>query len=127
MKLTTKLLFGSLFVVAAALVLAGCQPAAPPFQCTDAIGCVDIAPAEPIHIAWALTVSGATATLGEDSRGAIEIAIEDRGGKLLDHDLQLTGEDTLCNAEGGQAAGTKLAAWPPSALHSVSSPVSWRS
>jgi branched-chain amino acid transport system substrate-binding protein len=78
----------------------------------DAIGCVDIAPDAPIHIAYALTVSGATATLGEDSKGAIEIAIEDRGGKLLDHAIQLTGEDTLCNAEGGQAAGTKLAADP---------------
>ena len=112
MKHTTKLLFGSLLVVAAALVLAGCQPAAPAFECTDAIGCVDIAPGAPIHIAYALTTSGATAPLGEDSKGAIEIAIDDRGGKLLDHDIQLTGEDTLCNAEGGQAAGTKLAADP---------------
>jgi branched-chain amino acid transport system substrate-binding protein len=71
---------------------------------------VDIAPGAPIHIAYALTVSGATATLGEDSRGAIEIAIEDRSSMLLDHPIELTGEDTLCNAEGGQAAGTKLAA-----------------
>ena len=81
-------------------------------ECTDTIGCVDIAPGDPIHIAWALTVSGATATLGEDSRGAIEIAIDDRGGELLGHPIELTGEDTLCNAEGGQAAGTKLAADP---------------
>jgi len=71
---------------------------------------VVIGPDDPIHIAYALTVSGATATLGEDSRGAIEIAIDDRGGELLGHPLELTGEDTLCNAEGGQAAGTKLAA-----------------
>ncbi len=102
-------------LVIVSLALAACQPAAPtaaPFACTDAIGCVDIAPGAPIHIAWGLTVSGATATLGEDSKGAIEIAIEDRGGKLLDHPIELTGEDTLCNAEGGQAAGTKLAADP---------------
>jgi len=112
MKHTTKLLFGSLLVVAAALVLAACQPAAPAFQCTDTIGCVDIAPDAPIHIAYALTISGATAPLGEDSRGAIEIAIEDRGGKLLDHDLQLTGEDSGCSADGGQAAATKLSADP---------------
>jgi len=79
---------------------------------TDAIGVLKIGPTDPIHIAYALTVSGATATLGEDSKGGIEIAIDDRGGKLLGHDLQLTGEDTLCNAEGGQAAGTKLAADP---------------
>src|SRR3989304_618492 len=110
MKPTTKLLFGSLLVVAAALVLAGCQPAAPAFECTDAIGCVDIAPGAPIHIAYGLTTSGAPAPLGEDSKGAIEIAIDDRGGKLLDHDLQLTGEDTLRNAEGGRGAGRTAAA-----------------
>lgn len=80
------------------------------FECTDAIGCVDIAPGDPIHIAYALTVSGATASLGEDSKGGIEIAIADRGGELLGHPIELTGEDTLCNAEGGQAAGTKLSA-----------------
>lgn len=92
------------------MVLAACAPAAAAFECTDTLGCVDIAPGEPIHIAYALTVSGATATLGEDSKGAIEIAIADREGKLLGHDIELTGEDTLCNAEGGQAAGTKISA-----------------
>ncbi|HLE13512.1 MAG TPA: branched-chain amino acid ABC transporter substrate-binding protein [Anaerolineales bacterium] len=86
------------------------EPPVAAFECTDAIGCVDIAPGDPIHLAWALTVSGATAPLGEDSKGAIEIAIDDRGGTLLDHPIQLTGEDTLCNAEGGQAAGTKISA-----------------
>ncbi|MEK7787156.1 MAG: ABC transporter substrate-binding protein, partial [Chloroflexota bacterium] len=73
---------------------------------------MDIAPGAPIHIAYALTISGATAPLGEDSKGAIEIAIDDKGGELLGHKIELTGEDTLCNAEGGQAAGTKLAADP---------------
>ena len=80
------------------------------FECTDAIGCVSIAPGDPIHIAYALTVSGATASLGEDSKGAIEIAIADRGGELLGHPIELSGEDTLCSAEGGQAAGTKISA-----------------
>ena len=80
------------------------------FECTDEIGCVTVAPGDPIHIAYALTVSGATASLGEDSRGAIEIAIEERGGELLGHPIELTGEDELCNAEGGQAAGTKISA-----------------
>jgi len=81
------------------------------FECTDAIGCVDIAPGDPIHFAYALTVSGATAPLGEDARGGVEIAIDDKG-ELLGHPIELTGEDTLCNAEGGQAAGTRLAADP---------------
>jgi ABC-type branched-subunit amino acid transport system substrate-binding protein len=92
------------------MVLAACAPAAPAFECTDALGCVDIAPGDPIHFAYALSVSGATAPLGEDARGGVEIAIDDKGGELLSHPIELTGEDTLCNAEGGQAAGTKLAA-----------------
>jgi branched-chain amino acid transport system substrate-binding protein len=78
--------------------------------CDDAIGCVEIAPDDPIHIAYMLTISGATASLGEDSRGGIEIAIDDRGGKLLGHDIRLTGEDSGCSAEGGQAAAQKVAA-----------------
>src|SRR3990172_2716378 len=127
---TMKRTFALLSVLAiAGLILAACAtptaaPTAPPeprpttppepvaFECTDAIGCPDVAPGDPIHIAYALTVSGATATLGEDSKGAIEIAIDDVGGELLGHPIELTGEDTLCNAEGGQAAGTKLAADP---------------
>lgn len=110
MKINTKLLFVGL-LIAAAMVLSACQTAAP-FECTDAIGCVDIGPDEPVHIAYMLTISGATAFLGEDSQGAIEIAVDDRGGTLLDHDILLTGEDSGCSAEGGQTAATKVAADP---------------
>ncbi len=116
-------------LVMAAMILAACgtptvAPTAPPevgattppeaaaYECMDAIGCVVIAPGDPIHLAWAQSVSGATAPLGEDSRGGVEIAIDDVGGVLLGHPISLTGEDTGCNAEGGQAAGTKLAADP---------------
>ncbi|HNB53499.1 MAG TPA: hypothetical protein PK530_16235, partial [Anaerolineales bacterium] len=76
-------------LILAAFALGACQPAAAPFECTDAIGCVDVAPGEPVHIAYMLTVSGATASLGEDSKGAIEIAIEDRGTELLGHPISL--------------------------------------
>jgi branched-chain amino acid transport system substrate-binding protein len=104
-----RMLTLSVVLIAAAFVLGACQSAAP-FECTDAIGCVDVAPDAPVHIAYMLTVTGATAPLGEDSRGAIEIAINDRGGELLGHTIELTGEDSGCNAEGGQTAATKLAA-----------------
>jgi len=110
--MTKRLLVLLSALVVASMALAACGPAASTFECTDTIGCVDIAPGDPIHFAYALSVSGATAPLGEDARGGIEIAIDDKGGKLLDHPIELTGEDTLCNAEGGQAAGTKLAADP---------------
>ena len=82
------------------------------FECTDEIGCVDIAPGEPIHIAWIQSVSGATAPLGQTNVNGGQIAIDDRGGELLGHPIQYDGEDSLCSAEGGQAAGTRIASDP---------------
>lgn len=103
-------------LVLASLALAACGSAATEapaaYECTDAIGCVTIAPGEPIHFAWINTVSGGTAFLGETNVNGGQIAIDDKGGELLGHPIQYDGEDSLCNAEGGQAAGTKIAADP---------------
>jgi branched-chain amino acid transport system substrate-binding protein len=82
------------------------------FSCDDAIGCVEIGPDDPIHIAYILALSGGAAYLGEDSRGGVEFAIEDRGGELLGHEILLTGEDSGCNAGGGQAAAQSVIADP---------------
>ena len=87
-------------------------PAPAAFTCDDAIGCVDIAPGDPVHIAYALVVSGPNETLGVDSRNGVEIAIDDAGGEILGHPVKFDGEDEGCSAEGGQTAGTKLASDP---------------
>jgi branched-chain amino acid transport system substrate-binding protein len=79
-------------------------------ECTDEIGCVEIGPDDPITIAYMLTISGATSSLGLDSVGGIEVAIDERDGMLLDHEIELVGEDSLCSAEGGQTAAQNLAA-----------------
>lgn len=92
------------------MTLAACTPAV--YECTDAIGCVDIAPGQPIHIAYALIISGSNATLGIDSRNGAELAISEAGGELLGHPIQFDGEDDRGSAEGGQAAGLRLAADP---------------
>ena len=108
----TKRLFAILSVlVLASMLIVACGPKAAAFTCTDKIGCVDIAPGEPIHLAYAMVISGADETLGIDSRTGVEVAIALKG-KVLGHDVKLTGEDDGCSAEGGQAAGTKLAADP---------------
>lgn len=93
----------------ASMALGACGPAA--YECTDPIGCVDIAPGEPIHIAYAMVISGPDETLGIDSRTGAEVAVALKG-QVLGHDISLTGEDEGCSAEGGQAAGTKLSADP---------------
>jgi branched-chain amino acid transport system substrate-binding protein len=82
------------------------------YTCNDSIGCVTVAPNDPVHIAYAMVINGPDATLGIDSRNGAEIALDDKGGKVLDHTIKFDGEDDGCSAEGGQAAGSKLAADP---------------
>jgi len=110
-------MFKKLSIVVSALVILGmvltaCGSAAPAYTCTDSIGCVKLAPTDPLHIAYLLVVSGANAALGIDSRNGAEIAIDDVGGKLLNHTIKFDGQDGGCSADGGQAAGTKLASDP---------------
>ncbi len=75
-------------------------------------GVVQIKPGEPIHIACWMVVAGPDASLGTDTKRGVEIAVDDKGGKILGFPIKLSVQDTGCNAEGGQAAATKLAADP---------------
>jgi branched-chain amino acid transport system substrate-binding protein len=97
-------------LVLASLVLAACGPGAAAYECTDTLGCVTIGADEPVHVAYWGVLSGADASLGEDSKRGVEIAIDDMGGKFHDHDILLTTEDGLCTPEGGATAASKLAA-----------------
>jgi len=76
------------------------------------LGVVKIKKGEPIHIASWFVIAGENASLGTDTQRGVEIAAADKGGKLLGHPIKLTFQDTGCNAEGGQAAATRLAADP---------------
>ncbi|MGE5262850.1 MAG: branched-chain amino acid ABC transporter substrate-binding protein [Acidobacteriota bacterium] len=123
-----------LLVVAFALLVAACAPAptavptAPPpttapstaatsapaagakFTCSDKLGCIDIGPNDPVHIAYAFVTSGENSTLGLDTKYGAELAVDDAGGKVLGHSIKFDGQDSACSAEGGQSAATKLAA-----------------
>ncbi len=92
-------------------VLSACGIGGAKFECTDPIGCVDIAPGDPVRIGYALVLSGANETLGIDSKRGVEIAAKDKG-EILGHPIELVGEDSECSAEGGQKALTKLTSDP---------------
>jgi branched-chain amino acid transport system substrate-binding protein len=84
---------------------------------TVEFGCVEVGADEAINLGAAQVISGADATLGQDQVNALELAIDHLDGKfdqtdgtLLDHPVNLTTEDELCSAEGGQTAGQALAA-----------------
>jgi len=80
-------------------------------ECTDAIGCITVAPGDPILIASALVISGPNIELGTDSQHGVEIAIAMRP-EVLGHPVELQAEDDGCSAEGGQAAGSKIVSNP---------------
>lgn len=93
-------------------LLAACRQLPPDLNCVDPLGCVHVAPGDPLTIAYMLTTSGDTAFLGEDARGGIEIALEERESRLLDHPIVLQGFDSGCNREEGQAAAESLVSDP---------------
>jgi branched-chain amino acid transport system substrate-binding protein len=93
-------------------LLSACRPSAPPLQCTDAIGCVTIAPDEPIKIALLQALSGEVISYGLDQVRGVELAIADRGGELLGHAIELQREDDLCSKEGGLTAAQRIVTDP---------------
>ncbi len=85
-------------------------PAAAKFTCSDKLGCIDIGPNDPIHVAYLFVTSGDNSTLGLDTKYGAELAVDDAGGKVLAHSIKFDGQDSGCSPEGGQAAATKVAA-----------------
>jgi branched-chain amino acid transport system substrate-binding protein len=120
-----KIWLALLLLAALALVAVSCAPAATPvptaapatsapaaakFTCSDKLGCVDIGPNDPVHIAYLFVTSGDNSTLGLDTKYGAELAVDDAGGKVLGHTIKFDGQDSGCSADGGQAAATKVAA-----------------
>jgi branched-chain amino acid transport system substrate-binding protein len=83
------------------------------FACEDELGCVDIRPSDPIHVAYMLVITGDIAALGLDAKFGSEIAIDDVGGKLFGHAIEFDGQDSACSAAGGQAAAAKIVSDKP--------------
>ena len=79
--------------------------------CTDELGCVAVAADEPVTIGSMVVLSGPNANLGQDAANAIAIALAEFG-EIHGHPVNLVSEDSLCSAEGGQTAATRLMANP---------------
>lgn len=80
--------------------------------CQDTVGCVEVRPNEPIRIGYLLAESGTAVTLGQDSKGGIEIATDNRENGVMGHQIELVGRDTACEVATGQAAATELTTDP---------------
>ncbi len=94
-----------------ALLVTGCGPDIPSFECTDAIGCVEIALGEPVKIGVMLNFSGAGPS-GVGLARSVELAVDDRDGQLLGHPVELVRADSACSGEGGTTAALRITADP---------------
>ncbi len=103
--------FASLFLLLMILTLALVACGGETLECTDPLGCVEVAPDEPILLASSLVISGPNTELGLDSQYGVEIALDFRE-EVLGHTLELQPEDDGCNAEGGQTSATKIVSNP---------------
>jgi branched-chain amino acid transport system substrate-binding protein len=76
----------------------------------DPLGVVKINKGQPIVIGGTWVLSGADTALGLDSKRGAEVYLSQINNTMAGHPIRFTVEDDGCNAEGGQLAGTKLAA-----------------
>lgn len=95
---------------ASAAASASMGPDAAAICAADAVGCVEVAPGDPIKIASALAITGDVAFLGNDSNFGIDVAVADRG-QLFGRDVEVTHEDAGCgDAASGQTAAQAIVA-----------------
>ena len=64
------------------------------------------------HVAAGGEFIGDVQLFGRDNVRSIELALDDRGGELLGHPIDLKTEDSLCSKEGGTTAASKIVADP---------------
>ncbi len=94
------------------LVGAGCNGPEHQLVCGDPLGCVEIPLEAPVRIGVLQALSGKIAPLGQEQIRGLELALEERGGKIAGHPVVLQIEDTGCTAEGGANAALKVIADP---------------
>ena len=94
------------------LFLSSCTESEPPFICTDPIGCITVAPGEPIRIGVLQALSGKVAPLGQAQVRGLELALDKRKNMLLAHPVFLQIEDSGCTEEGGANAVLRVIADP---------------
>ena len=83
-----------------------------PKPCLDPLGCVEIAPGGAIRLGVIQALTGKVAPIGQDQLRGLELALDRKGGRLLDHPVELVIEDTGCRQEGGANAALRIVSDP---------------
>lgn len=83
-----------------------------PYVCPDKLGCVVVAPFEPLKLGVIQALSGRVATLGLEQVRGLELALARRANMVHGHQVNLQMEDTGCKPEGGATAALKIVSDP---------------
>jgi branched-chain amino acid transport system substrate-binding protein len=101
-----------LVLISAACEQAPEREAAAPEAVEDPLGTIEIPAGAPIRIGVFQALTGSSANLGVDQLRAVEIGVEDRGGELLGHPIELVEADGGCRAGPAETAAQQLLAEP---------------
>lgn len=81
-------------------------------NCTDTLGCVRLAPEDPIRLGVIQDMSGRASSFGLDQIRSFQIALSERNNGLLNHRIELISEDSRCLPEYGVLAARKMVSDP---------------
>jgi len=101
-----KLLIVTTALLGINLLLVSCG--APPYKCTDPLGCLEISPDSPFIVGALLTVYGSQGGTGLQAMVEIKKAIEETG-PILGHDIELAWQGNDCTEESARLSATLLA------------------
>ncbi len=87
-----------------------CYKPSPPPECTDALGCVDIEPNEPLKLAVLQALSGGAANIGNEQAQSIKLAIASWDEQFLGHPIEVQIKDERCSPKGGAIAALTVVA-----------------
>ncbi|MBN1878204.1 MAG: branched-chain amino acid ABC transporter substrate-binding protein [Anaerolineae bacterium] len=93
------------------LLAATCQTS-PPFECTDAIGCITLAPGVPLKLGAIQDLSGGAKVFGVEQINSLDLAVAAHNEQLLGHPIEIQIEDEACSEEGGANATLRIVADP---------------
>lgn len=104
-----KIVWGLLLL---AVIVWACRQHTPEFQCKDSLGCVRVAPGQPLKIGVLQALTRDVASIGKGQIRGIELALDDLDGKVAGHSVRFQIENTDCTEEGGANAALKILADP---------------
>ncbi len=99
------------FIMVTAVCFAGCRNSKD-FLCNDTLGCVTLAPEDPIEIGAMMVLSGGLEAQGVMQVHGMEMAISDHDNRLMGHRVILRAQDSGCSSEAGINAALMLTTNP---------------